>query len=99
MEQRAESIEHILHEAEEGKIHLSEGQIHKWVIIYLSSSLAQPSNDRQLNKNNNSDDMQSFANKIGCCRSTLETYWAVLVLYSFVGGTTVQPPLSDIIDS
>lgn len=29
MENRAESIEHILHEAEEGKIHLSEGQIHK----------------------------------------------------------------------
>ncbi|KAF8927633.1 hypothetical protein BGZ47_001999 [Haplosporangium gracile] len=28
MEQRAESIEHMLHEAEEGKIHLSEGQIH-----------------------------------------------------------------------
>ena len=38
MEHRAESIEHILHEAEEGKIHLSEGQIHKWVIIYLAPS-------------------------------------------------------------
>ncbi|CAO3565131.1 unnamed protein product [Mortierella alpina] len=43
MEEQAQQIEHVIHEAQEGNIHLSENQIHKYVSLsFLRNTIASP---------------------------------------------------------